>query len=162
MSVDLPRPPSRTASPVDPEVVSLVTGIIGNIETLVAQQMRLAQREVAAGIKSRSAAGAVVVSGLAVGMLATSAMSAAAAHGLHGWLSSGVTDPAAWSLGACYAWSERCSVCWVRVWWAWGCGSSARSPRGADWPKTSFRSRRRGRKHRSDPQSDGSDARGPV
>jgi hypothetical protein len=103
MSVDLPRPANRAASPVDPEVVSLVTGIIGNIETLVAQQMRLAQREVAAGLKSRSTAGAVVVSGLAVGMLAASAMSAAAAHGLHGWLSPGVTDPAAWPLGACFA-----------------------------------------------------------
>lgn len=103
MSIDLSRPANRTTSPVDPEVVSLVTGIIGNIETLVAQQMRLAQREVAAGLKSRSTAGAVVASGLAVGFLAATSLCAAAAHGLHWWLSPGGTDPAAWPLGACYA-----------------------------------------------------------
>jgi hypothetical protein len=103
MSVDLSRPANRTASAVDPEVVSLVTGIIGNVETLVAQQMRLAQREVAAGLKSRSTAGGVVAAGLAIGFLAATALCAAAAHGLHWWMSPGGTDPAAWPLGACYA-----------------------------------------------------------
>ena len=103
MPVDLPRPAAQEAVPDGPEIVSLVKGIIGNVETLVAQQMRLAQREVAAGLKSRSAAATVVAAGLTFTFLSTLVLCAAAAHGLHWWMSPAGTDPATWPIGACFA-----------------------------------------------------------
>jgi hypothetical protein len=103
MSVDLSRPAVQESAPDGSEVVSLLKGIIGNIETLVAQQMRLAQREVAAGITLRSVAGSILASGLAVAFLGAIVLCLAAAHGLHWWASPAGTDPAAWPIGACYA-----------------------------------------------------------
>ena len=96
MSIDIDDPPHQSAA-------SLVTGILGDLQSLVEQQFRLTVREVDVELRRRAGAGIVV--GIAAGLLLTGgfALCLTAAHLMH-WMASPMgTDPAWFPLWACYA-----------------------------------------------------------
>lgn len=98
-------PSTHIEGPVTSEadMASLVAGIIEDFRALVIQQVRLIRQEIAANLRLRQAATAVVGVGVGLGLLAAGLLSLSLVHGLH-WLTSPAgTDPAWLPLGACYA-----------------------------------------------------------
>jgi len=96
MSTDFEDPPVQTAS-------ALVTGILGDLQTLVQQQFLLTRRELEAEMRQRAAAVIVFGLGLVVFFLDAIIICLMLAHLLH-WLTSAQgSDPAWLPLWACYA-----------------------------------------------------------
>ncbi|WLD15160.1 phage holin family protein [Planctellipticum variicoloris] len=98
-------PATTVEGPVtgEADMASLVAGIIDDFRALVVQQVRLIRQEIAANLRLRQAATAVVAIGVALGLLAAGLLCLSLVHGLH-WLTCPAgTDPAWLPLGACYA-----------------------------------------------------------
>ena len=89
--------------PVEESTVSLVGGILVDLERLVEQQLQLTRREIEGELRRQSTAVIVVVLGMMVLFLAALMLSLASAHLLH-WLTSPAgADPARMSMWACQA-----------------------------------------------------------
>ncbi len=83
--------------------VSLLHGILTDLQKLVEQQFRLTRREIETELRRQSTAAIIVALGLAALFLAALMLSLASAHLLH-WLTSPVgTDPAGMSMWVCQA-----------------------------------------------------------
>lgn len=95
MSTDVEVPPK-------PSAASLVSGILGDFQHLVQQQLQLTLREIEAELRLRGIAAAIF--GLAAGVLflAGIALSQALSHLLHWTASPPGTDPASFPLWACH------------------------------------------------------------
>jgi len=103
MADDVFTTPVEMPATAEANVASLVTGIIGDFQALVAQQISLTRQEIATNLRLRAAATVVVAVGLGVGFLAAMTLCLSLVHTLHWFTSPTVTDPAWLSLGACYA-----------------------------------------------------------
>jgi hypothetical protein len=103
MADDILTTPVEIPAPAEANVASLVTGIIGDFQALVAQQIRLTRQEIATNLRLRRAAATFVAAGMALGFLAATSLCLSLVHLLHWWVSPAGTDPAWLPLGACYA-----------------------------------------------------------
>ena len=95
MSLDLQDPPQQT-------VTSLLKGILGDLQRLVDQQIRLTRQEIVGELRQRAAGGALIVLAAAVLLLSGHALCLTLAHVIH-WLASPATpDPSGFPLWACH------------------------------------------------------------
>ncbi len=95
MSIDLQDPPQ-------PSVTSLLNGILGDLQRLVDQQLRLTRQEIAWELRQRAAGGAVIVLAAAVLLLSGAGLCLTLAHLMH-WLASPAgSDPSWLPLWACH------------------------------------------------------------
>jgi hypothetical protein len=97
--------PASVESPPRPEVnlAELLSGIVSDIQALVAQQFRLTRQEVATNLRlHRTVAAIMAVAGL-LGFLAALSFSVSAAHLLHWSTLPAGSDPASLPIWACYA-----------------------------------------------------------
>jgi hypothetical protein len=96
MSAYVKDPPEQTAA-------SLLTGIVGDLQHLVEQQLQLTRRKIEVELRQRAVAAAVIASGVGSLFLAAMAFCLASAHWLHWVALSPGTDPAWLPLWACHA-----------------------------------------------------------
>jgi len=96
MSTDVEYPPEQTAA-------SLVSGILGDLQSLVEQQFRLTRREIEVELRQRAVAAAVFGLGMGVFFLDALVLCLTLTHLLHWMTSPPGTDPATLPLWACYA-----------------------------------------------------------
>jgi len=89
--------------PSKPTTASLVTGILGDVQRLVAQQFQLTRREITDELQQRAAAGVVFGAGVGALGLGAIALTLAVVHVLHWATSPPGTDVAGLPLWACYA-----------------------------------------------------------
>lgn len=96
MLTDVDYPPEQTTA-------SLVSGILGDLQQLVDQQLQLTRREIEMELRQRAEAAAVFGLGTGVLFLAAVFLCLSLSHLLH-WLASPIgTDPASFPLWACHA-----------------------------------------------------------
>ncbi len=95
MSTGIDCPPEQTTA-------SLLTGILGDLQQLVEQQLRLARREILDDLQQRGIAASILVLGVSVMFLDAIVACLAFAHLLHWVTSPAATDPASLPLWACY------------------------------------------------------------
>jgi hypothetical protein len=93
----------RTDDQPQQSAAMLVTGILGDLQSLVHQQLRLSMREVELEIRRRMRAGVITALGGCLMIVAAVEFSIAVAHGLHWSASPEGTDPAWFPLWACHA-----------------------------------------------------------
>lgn len=103
MADDVLTTPVELPAPAEANVASLVSGIIGDFQALVTQQISLTRQEIATNLRLRAAAAAVVAAGMGLALLAAMMLSLSLAHQLHWSASPAGTDPAWLPMGACYA-----------------------------------------------------------
>jgi hypothetical protein len=96
MSAYLKDPPDQTAA-------SLVSGILGDLQHLVEQQLQLTRREIEVELRQRATAAAVFGFGMGSFFLAAMEICLASAHGLHWMALSPGTEPARLPLWVCHA-----------------------------------------------------------
>jgi hypothetical protein len=96
MSISTDDHPQQSAA-------TLVTGILGDLQSLVHQQLRLSMREVELEIRRRTRAGVITAVGGCLLIVAAVEFSMAVAHGLHWSASPEGADPAWFPLWACHA-----------------------------------------------------------
>lgn len=89
--------------PAEQTTVSLVGGILVDLQKLVEQQLQLTRREIEGELRRQSITAAIVALGLGVLFLASLMLSLAAAHLLHWLASPSGTDPAWMSMWVCHA-----------------------------------------------------------
>jgi hypothetical protein len=89
--------------PSKPTTASLVTGILGDVQRLVAQQFLLTRREITDELRLRAAAGAIFGAGIGAIGLGLVSLTLAVVHVLHWATSPPNTDAASLPLWACYA-----------------------------------------------------------
>ena len=95
--------PTVVEDPAEVSTVSLVGGILVDLQQLVEQQLQLTRREIEGELRRQSTAAMIVVLGLAVLFLAALMLSLASAQLLH-WLTSPAgTDPAGMPMWVCQA-----------------------------------------------------------
>ena len=96
MSIRIDDPPQQSAA-------TLVTGILGDLQSLVQQQFCLTVREVELELGRRARAGVVIGIGAGLLLVGAMALSVAVANFMH-WLACPAgTDPARFPLWACHA-----------------------------------------------------------
>ena len=83
--------------------MSLVSGILVDLEHLVEQQLRLTRREIEEELRQRSADAMIVALGIGILFLAAGGLCLALAHLLHWFTSPTGADPAWFPLWACHA-----------------------------------------------------------
>ena len=83
--------------------LTLISGILVDLEHLVEQQLRLTRREIEQEIRQRSVATGILVAGLGAFFLAAMTLCLTMAHLLHWVTSPPGTDPASLPLWSCYA-----------------------------------------------------------
>lgn len=93
----------RTDDHPQQSAATLVTGILGDLQSLVHQQLCLSMREVELEIRRRTRAGVITAVGGGLMIVASVELSLAVAHGLHWSASPEGTDPAWFPLWACHA-----------------------------------------------------------
>ncbi len=93
----------RTDDLPQQSAATLVTGILGDLQSLVHQQLCLSMREVELEIRRRTRAGVVAAVGGCLLIVAAVDFSMAIAHGLHWSASPEGTDPGWLPLWACHA-----------------------------------------------------------
>lgn len=87
----------------EPNLTSLLAGIVGDLQALVAQQMRLTQQEIASNLRRRKTVAVILASSVMTAFLASLMLSQSAVHALHRATAPIGIDPARLSMGACYA-----------------------------------------------------------
>jgi hypothetical protein len=96
MSSEVEYPPESTT-------LSLVNGILVDLQQLIEQQLQLTRRQVEDEVRQRSAAAAIFVLGFAILFLDSIVMILTAAYGLYWAVSPAGSDPAALPLWGCFA-----------------------------------------------------------
>lgn len=96
MSSDVETPPGQT-------VVSLMCGILSDLQVLVEQQFQLTRREIEDELRQRASAAAVFALGTGFLLVDAIVFSLTLAHWLHWVTSPRGTDPAWLPLWACHA-----------------------------------------------------------
>jgi hypothetical protein len=94
MSIDIEDAPSRQTS------TSLVSGILGDLQHLIQQQLLLTRREVESELRQWAAAGLIVAAGAAMLLIAGVVLCLAVSHLLYWVLAPSGTDPAGFPLWA--------------------------------------------------------------
>ena len=97
MSTNLIEDPSKQST------AALLTGILGDVQRLVAQQFQLTRREITDELQQRAAAGAVFGAGMGAVGLGLVFVTLAVVHVLHWATSPPGTDAAGLPLWACHA-----------------------------------------------------------
>ncbi len=95
MSTGLDSPPEQSTA-------SLLTGILGDLQQLVEQQLRLARREILDDLRERGIAVSLLAVGVSVIFLDAIVGCLTFAHLLHWIASPATTDPASLPLWGCY------------------------------------------------------------
>ena len=95
--------PTVVEDPAEVSTVSLVGGILVDLQQLVEQQLQLTRREIEGELRRQSTAAMIVVLGLAVLFLAALMLSLASAQLLHWMISPAGTDPAGMPMWVCQA-----------------------------------------------------------
>ena len=87
----------------EPSTLTLVSGILVDLEHLVEQQLQLTRREIEEELRQSSVAVALLALGVGVFFLAATVLCLAGSHMLHWATSPPGTDPAQIPLWACHA-----------------------------------------------------------
>ena len=97
-----PLPVQVEPAPVQ-TAASLVSGIIGDLQHLVQQQFQLTRMQIAAELRERVVAAALLATGVLLMLVSTIFVCLSASHLLH-WMTSPIgIDPASLPLWACHA-----------------------------------------------------------
>ncbi len=96
LPVQVEPAPAQTAA-------SLVSGIIGDLQHLVEQQFQLTRMQIAAELRERLVAAAVLATGVLLMLVSTIFVCQSVAHLLHWMTSPPGIDPASLPLWACHA-----------------------------------------------------------
>ena len=103
MTDDPPSVSAGSPAPAEASTASLVNDIIGDVQSLVAQQIRLTGQEIAVNLGRRRSAAAIVTAGAGLGALGALLLCLSLVHGLH-WLTAPAgIEAARLPLWACYA-----------------------------------------------------------
>lgn len=94
---------SPTEDPRAPSALSLISGILVDVEHLVEQQLQLTRREIEQELRERLSAASVMVAGFVSWLLAAIVVCQMFAHLLHWATSPAGTDPAKVPMWGCYA-----------------------------------------------------------
>ncbi len=94
---------SDVQGPREPSTLTLVSGILVDLEHLVEQQLQLTRREIEEELRQSSVAVAILASGVGFFFLAATALCLAGSHLLHWATSPPGTDPARLPLWECHA-----------------------------------------------------------
>ncbi len=99
MSVDSTTPPQQQPQH---NAAALLGGIVGDIQSLVQQQVQLTRNEIVTELRERLVRWAVITSGIGIAILGAIMLCLTASHLLHWGLSPPESDPASLPLWACY------------------------------------------------------------
>ena len=103
MAADFSSVQAETQPTSDASMASLVAGIIGDVQVLVTQQLKLTRQELVANLQLRQSAALIMSIGAGLGFIAGLLLSVGLVHFLHQSTGPLGTDPNRLSLGACYA-----------------------------------------------------------
>jgi hypothetical protein len=93
---------AEVQGPPEPSTLTLVSGILVDLEHLVEQQLQLTRREIEAELRQSSVAAAIFALGAGILFLALILLCLAGVHLLHLMTSPAGTDPARIPLWACH------------------------------------------------------------
>jgi hypothetical protein len=99
---DVERPAEHLEPPLVQSAASLVGGIVGDLKSLIEQQLQLTRMQIEAELRQRVVAMAVLMAGVVMLFVATVFVCLSVSHLLH-WIGSPVgTDPAKSPLWMCH------------------------------------------------------------